>query len=132
MRAGVDYTAASGTLTFLAGETEKTVQVAILDDAHDHGGETLTLTLSNPVPAAYVRLGDATATGTIWNSDDAQRAWLARFGRTVAEQVDLTARTLAAHADDDVRQWGVSGAVALAPGADGRGLSFALRLRASW
>ena len=85
--AGEDYTAASGTLTFAAGETGKTVSVPILDDAHDDDGETLTLTLSNPRPAETVRLGDATATGTIRNSDAAQRAWLARFGRTVADQV---------------------------------------------
>ena len=45
--AGSDYTAASGTLTFAAGETEKTVSVPVLDDAHDEGSETLTLTLSN-------------------------------------------------------------------------------------
>ena len=85
--AGEDYTAASGTLSFAAGETEKTVSVALLDDAHDDDGETLTLTLSNPRPPETVRLGDATATGTIRNSDPAQRAWLARFGRTAADQV---------------------------------------------
>ena len=36
--AGTDYTAASGTLTFVAGETSKTVSVAVLDDTHDEGG----------------------------------------------------------------------------------------------
>ena len=45
--AGVDYTAASGTLTFQAGASSQTVEVAVLDDAHDEGEETLTLTLSN-------------------------------------------------------------------------------------
>ena len=33
--AGSDYTATSGTLSFAAGETEKTVSVPVLDDAHD-------------------------------------------------------------------------------------------------
>ena len=33
--AGADYTATSGTLTFDPGETAKTVNVAVLDDAHD-------------------------------------------------------------------------------------------------
>ena len=82
--AGDDYTAASGTLTFAAGETSKTVAVAVLDDVHDDGGETLTLSLSNPSGAW---LSDATATGTIHNTDLMPQAWLGRFGRTVADQV---------------------------------------------
>ena len=84
--AGEDYGAASGTLTFAPGETEKTVPVRVLDDARDEGEETLVLTLSNPAGGdAWIR--DATATGTIGNADAMPRAWLARFGRTVAEQV---------------------------------------------
>ena len=82
--AGSDYTAASGTVTFAAGETEKTVSVAVLDDAHDEGSETLTLTLSN---ASGAHIADGTATGTINNTDHMPQAWLARFGRTVADQV---------------------------------------------
>ena len=84
--AGDDYTATNGTLTFAANETSKTVPVPVLDDAHDDGGETMTLTLSNPAPAT-VKLADATATGTINNTDAMPQAWIARFGRTVAEQV---------------------------------------------
>ena len=83
-QAGSDYTAASGTLNFAPGETAKTVTVAVLDDAHDEGSETLTLVLSNP-SGAY--LADGEATGTIENSDLMPQAWLSRFGRTVAEQV---------------------------------------------
>ena len=82
--AGSDYTATSGTLTFAAGETEKTVSVPVLDDAHDEGSETLTLTLSN---ASGAHIADGTATGTINNTDHMPQAWLARFGRTVADQV---------------------------------------------
>ena len=82
--AAADYTATSGTLTFVPGETAKTVTVTVLDDAHDEGAETLTLTLSN---ATGARIEDATATGTIVNSDPLQQAWLARFGRTVGSQV---------------------------------------------
>ena len=84
--AGADYTAANGTLTFAAGDTQKTVSVTVLDDAHDEENETLTLTLSNPSPAR-VKLADAEATGTIRNTDLMPAAWAARFGRTVAEQV---------------------------------------------
>ena len=82
--AGSDYTAASGTLTFAAGETSKTVSVAVLDDSHDEGSETMTFTLSN---ASGARIEDGEATGTIENSDAMPKAWLARFGRTVASQV---------------------------------------------
>lgn len=82
--AGEDYTAVSGVLTFVAGETEKTVEVAVLDDAHDEGEETLTLTLSN---ASGARIADGRATGTIVNSDPIPKGWLARFGRTSAMQV---------------------------------------------
>ena len=63
-RAGVDYTPMSGTLTFGAGESSKTVEVAVLDDAHGEGEETLTLSLSN---ASAGRLTNGQATGTIEN-----------------------------------------------------------------
>ena len=68
----------------MAGETEMTVEVAVMDDAHDEGSETMTLTLSNPSGAV---IDDGEATGTITNTDAMPKAWLARFGRTVAEQV---------------------------------------------
>ena len=42
-----DYTAKSGTLTFDAGETSKTVSVSITDDETDESDETFTVTLSN-------------------------------------------------------------------------------------
>ena len=84
--AGADYTNTSGTLTFAVGETSKTVAVPVLDDELDEGSETLTLTLSNPAPAR-VKLADAEATGTINNNGAMPKAWIARFGRTVAEHV---------------------------------------------
>ena len=83
-RAGEDYAAASGTLTFSAGESSKTVEVAVLDDAHDEGEETFTLALSN---ASGARLEDAEATGTIENADLMPAALLARFGRASAQHV---------------------------------------------
>ena len=82
--AGDDYRAASGTLKFRAGESSKTVEVAVFDDSHDEGEETLTLRLSN---ASSGRVTDGEATGTIKNTDPLPRALLARFGRTAAVQV---------------------------------------------
>ena len=81
---GADYTRTSGTLTFAAGDTEQTVSVPVLADEHDEGSETMTLTLSNPVGA---RIADGTATGTIENTGPIPKAWIARFGRTVADQM---------------------------------------------
>ncbi len=82
--AGQDYTAVSGTFTFAAGETEKTVEVATLDDEFDEGSETMELRLSDGVNA---KLTDPAGTGTITNDDPLPKAWLARFGRTVGEHV---------------------------------------------
>ena len=64
--AGSDYTAASGTLTFNAGDTSQTVQVTVLTDSEDESRETLTLTISNPSQAT---LDDGTGTGTIENGE---------------------------------------------------------------
>ena len=82
--AGADYVASSGVLRFEPGETEKTISVPVLNDAHDEGSETLTLTLSRPFGA---ELADGTATGTIVNTDPIPKAWITRFGRTVGSQV---------------------------------------------
>ena len=82
--AGSDYTARQGKLRFAPGETEKTISVPVLDDAHDEGAETFTLRLSAASGAA---IADGVATGTIENTDHMPAAWLARFGRTVTDQV---------------------------------------------
>ena len=83
-KAGEDYAATAGTLTFDPGDVAKTVAVPVLDDAKDEGEETMTLVLSN---ASGARIADGSATGTIVNADPLQKAWIARFGRTVAGQV---------------------------------------------
>ena len=85
--AGADYESLTGTLTFAPGEVLQTIVVTVLEDAIDDGGETMTVTLSNPTPSAYVRISDGTATGTINNSDPMPQAWITRFGRTVGSQV---------------------------------------------
>ena len=81
--AGADYEAASGVVRFAPGETAKTVSVAVLNDAHDEGSETLTLALSRPFGA---ELADGTATGTIVNTGQMPQARITRFGRTVGLQ----------------------------------------------
>ena len=56
----------------------------MLDDAHDEGEETLTLTLSNASGAVVT---DGETTGTIENADLMPAALLARIGRATAEHV---------------------------------------------
>ena len=58
----------SGTLTFGAGATVRTVTVAIIDDTLDEPEEQFTVTLHAAVNAT---VGTATGTGTIADNDDA-------------------------------------------------------------
>ena len=102
---GRDYAPGSSDLTFRAGETEKQVWILIYDDSHDEGPETFEVVLSDARGAA---VGDGVAVGTIVNDDPMPAAWLARFGRTVAEQaLDGIAGRMAAP-----RMPGLQGAVA--------------------
>jgi chitinase len=64
--AGSDYTAASGTLNFAAGQTSKTVSVPVLGDTVFEADENFFLDLSAAVAATLSR---STATGTITNDD---------------------------------------------------------------
>ncbi len=78
-----DYWPQSELVTFYPGETEKTVWVYIYNDSHDEDPETFEVVLSD---ADGATIGDGVAVGTIVNDDPMPAAWLARFGRTVAEQ----------------------------------------------
>ena len=55
-----DYRSASGTLTFAAGETAKSVAVTLLQDTVEEGDEVLTLTLDDAVNARLGASGDGT------------------------------------------------------------------------
>ena len=63
---GTDYDAASGTLTFGPGITQRTLEVQTREDATDEPNETFTVTLSDPNGAMLV---DADAVGTIIDDD---------------------------------------------------------------
>ena len=64
--AGSDYTAASGTLTFAAGDTSKTIDVLVTDDSLGEGDEDFTVTLSS---AANAGMSNGEATGTITDNE---------------------------------------------------------------
>ncbi len=85
--AGADYEAGAGEVSFAPGESERSVTIAVIDDALDEDTEQFLLNLSEPV---NVRLAAevVSAVGTIEDDDAAVTvAWLARFGRTVTQQV---------------------------------------------
>lgn len=65
---GSDYVAASGTLTFAAGETSKTIQVTVNGDTAVEGNEAFTVRLANAAGATII---DGSATGTLTNDDTA-------------------------------------------------------------
>ena len=62
-KAGLDYTAVTGTVTFAPGETSKSITVPILNDAVYEGGETFTVNLRNPSSNAVI--SDPLGLGTI-------------------------------------------------------------------
>ena len=64
--------------------TSVTVSIPLMDDTLVEGDESFRLVVSHTMPDG----GDDTATGTIEDDDAAvAKAWLARFGRTVASHV---------------------------------------------
>jgi len=64
--AGTDYVGTSGTVTFNAGETSKTITVVVNGDTINEPNETFFVNLSNPVNAT---IADGQGLGTIINDD---------------------------------------------------------------
>ncbi|NER80619.1 MAG: hypothetical protein F6K42_13800, partial [Leptolyngbya sp. SIO1D8] len=64
--AGEDYSAASGTLTFAPGQTEKTISIPVLGDTQVEADETFRIRLSNPTNGELVT---RTATANLTNDD---------------------------------------------------------------
>ena len=83
----VDYELSFGSFSIAAGQTQTTVSVGVLDDAHDEGSETVIMTLYDVSGLPASQITDASAVGTITNSDPMPEAWITRFGRTVGSQV---------------------------------------------
>jgi hypothetical protein len=64
-KAGTDYTAVSGTLTFAKGQTSQTISVPIIGKSVNQNNETVLVNLKSPTNATLAR---ATATGTMVNN----------------------------------------------------------------
>ena len=91
-RAGTDYTAGNGSLTFGPGDSSKTVSVTVTGDDVDEPNETFTVRLSNASGAA---ISDGTATGTIRDDDDEPTVTLVLSSNSITEvnqQSTVTAR----------------------------------------
>ncbi|HYW17655.1 MAG TPA: Calx-beta domain-containing protein [Allosphingosinicella sp.] len=63
-----DYNAASGSLSFAAGESSKTVTIGSIDDSGDEAHETLSLNLS--AASAGATIADSQGAGTILDNDE--------------------------------------------------------------
>ena len=81
----VDFRGHRKDVEFAAGERLKWMTVTVEDDLIDEGVETMTVAL-DAVRPDVVAIERGVATGRIVNSDPMPKAWLGRFGRTVAEQ----------------------------------------------
>jgi hypothetical protein len=80
--AGVDYVAASGTLTIPAGTTEGEIVVDLIDNLVDQGTRTFTVDLSNPAEAT---LDKAQGVGTILDNDGEPEIAFSSVTYSVAE-----------------------------------------------
>ena len=86
-------------MRFRAGQGQRSIHVLVYDDSHGEGEETFELALSDADGAA---IGDGVAVGTIVNGDPMPAAWLARFGRAVADQaLDGIAARVESRGDSD-------------------------------
>ena len=70
--AGDDYTSTTDTLTFLNGETSKTITIPIVDDSNVESNETFSIDLSNVAGGAT--LGVVSSTTITINDDDSSSA----------------------------------------------------------
>ena len=66
---GEDYIPTGGTVTFQAGETSKTVTVAIINDSDIESDETFEVELSSPTGGAQISTANDIATVTIQDND---------------------------------------------------------------
>ncbi len=101
---------------FRPGETETRIFTYIYNDSHDEDPETFEMVLFDASDG--VSIADGVAVGTIVNDDPMPAAWLARFGRTAAEQaLDGIAGRIAAPRDAGVQGTIAGQALGFDPGA---------------
>jgi hypothetical protein len=112
--AGTDYTAASGTLTFLPGVISQSITVAVTGDTTTESNETLTVNLTAPANAT---IADAQGVVTLTN-DDGATGLVAAFG------FEEAAGTSTADKSGAGNNGTIAGATWSAAGKTGNALSF--------
>lgn len=87
-RAGTDFSLPTGTLTFLPGETTKTIPLSVANDPSTEAGETVVVSLSSPTPGALVA-SPPSMTVTIVANDQRPDGWIstAKFSSYVGNNV---------------------------------------------
>ena len=96
---GTDYTAlTAGTLTFVAGDTSRTITVSVTGDTTDEPDETVEVSLGDPSNAT-VSGTSGTGTGTITDDDDAPTVTLALSRTSITESGATNATTVTASLD---------------------------------
>lgn len=116
---GVDYTAASGSLAFGCGETSKTFEIAVAQDALFEGAETVNLALTGPTGGASLG-SPAAATLTITDDDARPTLQFARASYATQENggtLRLTVTRLGATGNEVGVSYAVAGGTAT-PTAD--------------
>ena len=116
---GVDYTLASGMLTFLPGETANSIPITITDDALTESDETIIVTLSNPANAS---LGGTTDhTYTIFDDESAnfvQFALVSSNGSEATPALSLNVTLSPSSSNTVTVDYAVTGGTATGGGVD--------------
>jgi hypothetical protein len=143
-KAGLDYVATSGTLSFAAGETFKEFVINAIEDDRFEGTETINLTLSNPTGGAVLTppnpivltLGDDELTPTLFiNNVTAAEGNTGTTGATFTASLShpsenpisvqyATADGTAKAGDDYVA---ASGTITFAPGETSKGVTIQVK-----
>jgi YD repeat-containing protein len=109
-----DYGATSGTLTFQAGETAKTVAVGTVDDSAYEGTENFTVNLSGATGGAFIN--NAVGTVTLTDNDSPPSFSISNASATEGSNLVLTVSKSGASAIPLSVSYGTSDGTAVAPG----------------
>lgn len=110
-----DFTAATGTISFAAGETSKTFSLAIPDDTNIDGNKTVTLSLTSPTAGGIIA-NPGSVTMTIYDNETATYgSGSVKFSKTNYDAGESSGKAVITV----MRVGGTQGAATVAYAADG-------------